>query len=165
MSKRLKEVDYEFWGTYITLPYPTCHMAIRTLHTTNRTVKKNIFLTTNANRIKTYLFAQKYLLSIYNGPYVPGIALHPRDKISPWCLQFGITLAGEHLGNHLGNLRHHSLTHDLQYCSKHKLLPGKITHVGEASNLPECSIPPWDSAFYGLLQLDQKKSNFGRCHN
>lgn len=165
MSKRLKEVDYEFWGTYITLPYPTCHMAIRTLHTTNRTVKKKCLPYNQCKQDKNLFICPKISVSIYNGPYVPGIALHPRDKISPWCLQFGITLAGEHLGNHLGNLRHHSLTHDLQYCSKHKLLPGKITHVGEASNLPECSIPPWDSAFYGLLQLDQKKSNFGRCHN
>lgn len=41
MSKRLKEVDYEFWGTHITPPYPTCHTAIKPLHATNRAVQKN----------------------------------------------------------------------------------------------------------------------------
>lgn len=76
MSKRLKGVDYKFWGTHIIPTYPTCPMAVKLLHINVRAMQKkceNVFPTTNANGRKTYLFIQKYLLSVYNGPCVPGI--------------------------------------------------------------------------------------------
>lgn len=154
-------MDYEFGETHITPPHhPTCSMAIKPLHTTARAVQNkcenNIFLTTMQTEGKPiYSFNNIcWVSTTFHVCQALPCALGIREILEP------------------GLCSHVSWgTYKSQHCTwsaivyKTAILTGERTHVRAASNLPECNIPPWGSAFCGLLQLAQKKSNFGRCHN
>lgn len=119
---------------------------------------KNVFSTTHANRNENYCFTQQCVWSVYDILHVPGIAPGIRSipESAIWSYLSWATS---------GELSNHSITDHLQHWRKLKLLPGELTQAQGHIYLPECNIPPWDSAFYGLLQRGQRKSSFGRCHN